>query len=180
MQDEEQGPQQGNVEEADEAEEQGHVDAVLVADALLHDDDVEAVDDGADEGHGVADGDLPLALVGEVAAVVVVVGARQVDHGDEDDARERGQHADQLAHREPLDLHHGAEDQRPHAARRRQDRHAPHARVLQARRREVVGEEPQHAELEAQPRRRLQVQPALIAVIFRGTVAGHPRPPCLR
>ena len=149
VQEEESRPQDNQVQEANKAEEERHVDTVLVADAPLHDGDVQPVDDGAEEGHSVADGDAGLALVREAAAVLVAP-AGQVDAGDEHDAGQRGQHAGQLARAEGLDAHGGAEDERPHRRRRRQDRHRPDRGVLEARRGEVVGAEPEHAELEAQ------------------------------
>lgn len=152
MQEEEARPQEDQVQQANKAKEERHVDAVLVADASLHDGDVQPVHNGAEEGHAVADGDAGLALVREVAPVLVALPG-QVDAGDEDDAGQRGQHAGQLARAEGLDAHGGAEDERPHRRRRRQDRHGPDRGVLEARRGEVVGTEPEHAELEAQEAR---------------------------
>lgn len=149
MQEEEARPQKDQVQQADEAKEQRHVDAVLVADPPLHDGHVQPVHNGAEEGHAVADGDAGLALVREVAPVLVALPG-QVDAGDEDDAGQRGQHAGELARAEGLDAHGGAEDERPHRRRRRQDRDGPDGRVLEARRGEIVGAEPEHAELEAQ------------------------------
>lgn len=58
-------PEQEKVEEADEAEEKGHVDAGFVADLLLHDDRVDAVHDGAEGGHCVAEGDFGGGFVRE-------------------------------------------------------------------------------------------------------------------
>ena len=131
MQDEEARPEQKEVEQTHQPKKERHVDTILVADPPLHDGDVEAVYDGADKRHGVANGNLRLRLVREVAAVLVA-GARQVHRRDEHDAHQAGQHAHQLAVREALDAHDGAEDERPDAAGRRQDRHAADARVLEA------------------------------------------------
>jgi hypothetical protein len=53
-------PQEGNVEKPNQAKEQWHVDAVLIANAFLHDDSVEAVHYGASKGHGIPNCDLSL------------------------------------------------------------------------------------------------------------------------
>lgn len=175
MQDDEARPQEEDVEEADKAEEERHADPILVADPELHDGDVQSVDDGARKGHAVAYEDLHLALVREVPAVLVAL-TRQVDGADEHDAGEGCEHAGELAYRESLDSHQGAEDQRPHGRRGRQDGDAPDRRVGQGGRGQVVGQEPEHAELEAEPGRLTQRQLLLCrihqpAVLHQGRVS---------
>ena len=87
VQQEKGGPEQEYVEEADEAEEEGHVDPALVgAHPFLHVDGVEAVCEGAEESEGVADGDFSAGLEGKGStAFVVLVGAGHVDGRDDGD-----------------------------------------------------------------------------------------------
>lgn len=54
MQDDKARPEEKQVKQANEAEEQLHVDAGFVADLFLHHDRVHAVHDRAERGHCVA------------------------------------------------------------------------------------------------------------------------------
>lgn len=83
---------------------------------------------------------------------VLVTRARHVHGRNEYDTGERSSHAEELWCREALDSAERAENERPHTTCRCQDRNAGNARVLQAGRGEVVGEEPEHTELKAQNR----------------------------
>lgn len=145
MQHDEEGPEQQHVPQPDEAEKQGHVDAALVAEAVLHHDGVAAVGDGADEGEDVADGDLRRRFVWERASVLVRV-AGDVDAGDEGYAGERGEDADEFADGEFLDGVEGADEQGPDAGCGCENRGGCDGRVVQASGDEVVCREPEEAE----------------------------------
>lgn len=102
MQDDETRPEREDVEEADETEEQGHVDSALVSDTLLHQNGIQAVDGGAGEREGIAESELGVRLVGKGATILVVF-ARQVHRGYHDDAGHGSQDSDKLAERKGLD-----------------------------------------------------------------------------
>jgi len=152
MQDEKARPQHEHVPQTDEAEKQRHADPPLVSDALLHHDGVGAVQHGRDQGHAVAEGDFARRLVREGSPVFVVVAA-EVDGRDEDDAGERGEHAQQFPNGEFFDGEDCAEQQGEDAAGAGQDGAGCDGRVFQAGGHKVVRQEPQQAELQTQPGR---------------------------
>lgn len=65
VQNKETGPQHHEIEKADKTEEQWHVHLRLVAHLLLHHNRVDAVHDGAERCHGVAECNLRSRLVRE-------------------------------------------------------------------------------------------------------------------
>lgn len=147
VQDEKARPEEEDVQEADQAEEEGHVDAGFVADARFHEHRVDAVHDGAHEREAVADGELPGGFFGKVAAVVgVVVAAAEVDGADEGDAGEGGEDGEQFAECEALDAQEGAEEEGEDAAGAGEDGAGGDGRVFEAGGDEVVGCEPEEAE----------------------------------
>lgn len=148
MQNDKPRPQQQDIEEPHESKEQRHTDPGLGADALFHHDGVDAVQNGAEERHRVADGEFTARFVWEGAAVVVA-GAGEVDAGDEEDAEEREEDAEEFAEREGFDAEEGAEQERPDAACGCEDGGAGYGGVLETCHGEVVGEEPEDAEFEA-------------------------------
>ena len=82
-------PEQEDVEEPDEAKEEGHVDPALVAHPLLHVYGVKAVCEGAEQSERIADGYFGAGLEGErSAAFVVFVWASHVYGGDDGDTSE--------------------------------------------------------------------------------------------
>ena len=88
------GQEQQDVEEPDEAEEEGHVDAALIDHPLFHIYGVEAVGEGAEQRECIADGYFGACFKGEGSSTfVVLVWLGHVDGGDDGYPGKRGKDA---------------------------------------------------------------------------------------
>ena len=83
VQDDQPRPEEEGVIQADEPEEQRHVNAVLIAHTLLHEDGIDTIHDRATERHRIAEGDLGVGFMRESTSVLVVIFAGEVDGGDQ-------------------------------------------------------------------------------------------------
>lgn len=161
MQDEEQRPQQYQVKHTNKPKEELHVHFILVPDPPLHHRHIQTVDDSTQKRHRITNRNLRGRLVWERPSALVAP-AGQIHGRDEHDPNERGPDPEKLGGREALYAEQGAEYKRPYTARRREDRDARDARVLETCRGEVVCQEPEHAELEAQNGRLAETQLILL------------------
>lgn len=119
MEDYEAWPEQEHVEETDEAEEELHVDAGLVADLSFKDDRIDAVHYCAERCHCITQRNLPGGFGRESAAAVAVIscvalGAREVDAGYENDANQGCDDTGEFADCESFDPKNGPEDESPY------------------------------------------------------------------
>ena len=129
VQDREEGKEEKGVAEADEAEEEGHakLEGRGVDGAAFEGDGVGAVDDGREEGQGVAEEELRGGFGGEGVRDGGVVSAGgggicvrgglprggKVSMGDEEDADEGGENAHEFADGEFLCPRAGADEEGP-------------------------------------------------------------------
>lgn len=146
------GPQQEHIKEADKTKEDRHTDPALITNAFFHQHGIDAIQDSRKQGHCVAQSNLSRRLVREQTAAIVVV-AKEVDRGDEDNAQQRGKDAKEFAQSKDLDTDSAAQQQGEDATRRGEDGRRGDGRVLQTGGDKVVGQEPEHAELKTQTRR---------------------------
>ena len=129
VQDREEGKEEKGVAEADEAEEEGHVklEGRSTDGTAFEGDGVGAVDDGGEEGEGVAEEELRGGFGGEGVRDGGVVSAGgggicvggglllggEVSAGDEEDADEGGEDAQEFADGEFLCPRAGADEEGP-------------------------------------------------------------------
>lgn len=83
-------------------------------------------------------------------ATVVIIIPRQVNHGYHYDTSQAREDTNKLFNSEQFHLEQRTEYKRPYAASGCENRRARNARILQTSRDEVVCEEPQEAEFQAQ------------------------------